>query len=179
MGLSRKKCYNHQWYLDLRERDTTLFNTVLVYIEAFLGILWEVTKKRRFVRDNLRRNAFLWLRKMIVTWQFYYSAMKQFPPIFQFSGQWAMQFSDFSSHLSTYAWKQCMLCWSDTGPKSDSDQFPLQKLHASKKKPKKWTRSHNHRKILCYLEVTSTKFRVLSCLRSPAALQKHCSSCTI
>lgn len=31
----------------------------------------------------------------------------------------------------------------------------------------------------CYLEVTSTKFRELSCLRSPVAPQKHCSSCII
>lgn len=160
----------HQWYLDLRERDTTLFNTVLVYIEGVLGILWEVTRKQRFTGDNLRRNGFLWLKKkIIVTWQFYYSTVKQFPPILQFSGQWAMQFTDFSSYPSTYAWKQCMLCCSGTGPKSDSDQFPLQKLWASKEKPKKWTRSHNHRKILCYLEVTSTRFREPSCLRSSAA----------
>lgn len=59
MGLSGKNCYNPQWYLDLRERDTTLFNTVLVYIEGFLGILWEVTRKQRFIGDTLRRNGFL------------------------------------------------------------------------------------------------------------------------
>lgn len=111
-------------------------------------------------------------KKKIVTWQLYYSAVKQFPPTFQFSGQWAMHFSDFSSYLSTYAWKQCMLCCSGTGPKSDSDQFPLQKLRASKERPKKWTRSHNHRKILCYLEVTSTRFREPSCLRSSSSSTK-------
>lgn len=131
IGLSG--CYIHQLYLDLRESDTILFNTVLVYIEGFLSISWEVTRKQRFIGDNLRRNEFLWLKKKnIVTWQLYYSAVKQFPPIFQFSGQWEMQFSDFSSCLSTHAWEQCKLCSSGTGRKPDSDQFPLQKLWSSR-----------------------------------------------
>lgn len=52
-------CYIHQLYLDRRESDTILFNTVLVYIEGFLGISWEVTRKQRFIGDNLRRNEFL------------------------------------------------------------------------------------------------------------------------
>lgn len=173
MGLPGKSCYNHEWYFDPRGRDITLFNTVLVYIEGFSGILWEVTRKQRFLGDNLRRNSKK--KKKIVTWQFHYSAVKQFPPIFQFSGQWAMQLSDFSSYPSTYAWKQCMLCCSGTGPKSDSDQFPLQKHQAGKQRPQKWTRSYNHWKILCYLEVTSTRFRKPSCLRSSTALQNHCS----
>lgn len=54
MGFSG--CYTHQLYLDLREIDTILFNTVLVYIEGFLGILWEVTKNQRFIGDNIRGN---------------------------------------------------------------------------------------------------------------------------
>lgn len=95
--------------------------------------------------------------------------MKQFPPILHSSGQWVMQFSDFSSYPSTYAWKQCKLYCSRSGPKPDSDQFPLQKLWASKERSTKCTRSHSHRKILCYLEVTSTRFRELSCLRSTVA----------
>lgn len=44
MGFSG--CYTHQLYLDLRESDIILFNAVLVYIEGFLGILWEVTKNK-------------------------------------------------------------------------------------------------------------------------------------
>lgn len=86
MGFSG--CYSHQLYLDLWESDTILFNTALVSIEGFLGILWEVTKKQRFIGDSIRGNEFLWSKKKeIVTWQLYYSAVKQFPPIFQLFGQ--------------------------------------------------------------------------------------------
>lgn len=63
MGLPGKNCYNHECYFDPRERDITLFNTVLVYIEGFFGILWEVTRKQRFLGNNLRRNGFSWLKK--------------------------------------------------------------------------------------------------------------------
>lgn len=57
MGFSA--CYTHQLYLDLRESDTSLFNTVLIYIEGFFGISWEVTRKQRYIGDKLRRNEFL------------------------------------------------------------------------------------------------------------------------
>lgn len=120
-------------------------------------------------------------KKKMVTWQLYYSAVKQFPPIFQSSGQSAMQFSDFSSYLSTPAWEQCKLHSSGVGQKPVSDQFPLQKLWSSR--DKKWTISHNHRKILCYTEVTRTNnhigFREPRCLRSSAAPQNQFSSCVI
>lgn len=41
----------------------------------------------------------------------------------------------------------------------------------------KWTKSHNYRKTPCYLQVTSTRVKVLSCIRPSAAPQKHCKSC--
>lgn len=112
---------------------------------------------------------------MIATWQFFYSAVKEFPAISQPSGQRAAQFSDFSSYWSMYAWKLCALCCSGTGPKSDSDRFPLRRIWASTDWAK-WTQSHNHREIICYLEVTSAKFRTPSCLRSSAAPQQLCKS---
>lgn len=57
----------------------------------------------------------------------------------------------------------------------------FQKLWSSRHQ--KWTISHNHRKILCYPEVTRTSnhlgLREPRCLRSSAAPQNQFSSCVI
>lgn len=114
---------------------------------------------------------------MIVTWQVYYSAVKQFPPIFQFSGQWAMQFSDFfqlPEHICLEAMHALLFRhWTKIKILTSFHCRNFRQVT----RDQKWTRSHNHRKILCYLEVTNTRFREPGCLRSSAAPQKHCSSC--
>lgn len=166
MGLSGKNCYNPQWYLDLRERDTTLFNTVLIYIEGFLGILWEVTRKQRFIGDTLRRNGFLWLKKndsdmtgLLLSCE---TVSTHFSVFWTMSNavQWFFQLPEHICLEAMHAllfrhWTKIKILTS----------FHCRNFRQVTR-DQKWTRSHNHRKVLCYLEVTNTRFREPSCLSS-------------